>query len=97
MENKESRTFEINPKIEMKKVRFTNRYGITLAGDLAERAAARYETRRHRIYLRKITVRQWIILVCSPMLTGSVLAQSAYAGFREWRLPLRERIPELKR
>ena len=34
MENKESRTFEINPKIEMKKVRFTNRYGITLAGDL---------------------------------------------------------------
>ena len=34
MENKESRTFEINPKIEMKKVRFTNRYGITLAGEL---------------------------------------------------------------
>lgn len=34
MESKESRTFEINPKIEMKKVRFTNRYGITLAGDL---------------------------------------------------------------
>ena len=34
MENKDTRTFEINPKIEMKKVRFTNRYGITLAGDL---------------------------------------------------------------
>ena len=64
---------------------------------LAGRAAARYETRRHRIYLRKITVRQWIILVCSPMLTGSVLAQSAYADFREWWLPLQEQIPELKR
>ncbi len=34
MENKDTRTFEINPKIEMKKVRFTNRYGITLVGDL---------------------------------------------------------------
>ena len=34
MENKDSRTFEINPKIEMKKVHFMNRYGFTLAGDL---------------------------------------------------------------
>ena len=34
MENKDTRTFEINPKIEMKKVRFKNRYGIMLAGDL---------------------------------------------------------------
>lgn len=34
MENKDTRTFKINPEIEMKKVRFTNRYGITLAGDL---------------------------------------------------------------
>lgn len=34
MENKDSRTFKINPEIEMKKVQFMNRYGITLAGDL---------------------------------------------------------------
>ena len=34
MENKDTRTFEINPKIEMKKVQFKNRYGIVLAGDL---------------------------------------------------------------
>lgn len=34
MENKDSRTFEINHKIEMKKVQFMNRYGIMLAGDL---------------------------------------------------------------
>lgn len=34
MENKDTRTFEINPETEMKKVRFTNRYGITPAGDL---------------------------------------------------------------
>lgn len=30
----DTRTFEINPNIEMKKVRFQNRYGIELAGDL---------------------------------------------------------------
>lgn len=30
-ENKDTRTFKINPKIEMKKVQFKNRYGITLA------------------------------------------------------------------
>ena len=30
----DTRTFEINPKIEMKKVQFKNRYGIVLAGDL---------------------------------------------------------------
>lgn len=30
----DSRTFEIYPEIEMKKVRFTNRFGIELAGDL---------------------------------------------------------------
>ncbi len=34
MENKDTRTFKINPEIEMKKVQFMNRYGITLAGDL---------------------------------------------------------------
>ena len=34
MENKGSRTFTINPEIEMKKVQFMNRYGITLVGDL---------------------------------------------------------------
>ncbi len=34
MEHKDSRTFKINPEIEMKKVQFMNRYGITLAGDL---------------------------------------------------------------
>lgn len=34
MENKDTRTFEINPKIEMKKAQFRNRYGIMLAGDL---------------------------------------------------------------
>lgn len=34
MENKDTRTFEINPKIDMKKVRFTNRYGFALVGDL---------------------------------------------------------------
>ena len=30
----DTRTFEINPKIEMKEVRFKNRYGIELAGHL---------------------------------------------------------------
>ncbi len=30
----DTRTFEIYPNIEMKKVRFQNRYGIELAGDL---------------------------------------------------------------
>ena len=30
----DTRTFEINPKIEMKKVHFKNRIGIELAGDL---------------------------------------------------------------
>ena len=34
MENKDTRTFKINPEIGMKKVQFMNRYGITLAGDL---------------------------------------------------------------
>ena len=34
MENKDTRTFKINPKIEWKKVQFKNRYGIMLAGDL---------------------------------------------------------------
>ena len=28
----DTRTFEINPKIEMKKVHFKNRFGIELAG-----------------------------------------------------------------
>ena len=30
----DSRTFEIYPEIEMRKIRFTNRFGIELAGDL---------------------------------------------------------------
>ena len=34
MENKDTRTFKINSKIERKKVYFKNRYGIKLAGDL---------------------------------------------------------------
>ena len=34
MENKETRTFKIDPSIEMKPVRFTNRFGIELAGHL---------------------------------------------------------------
>lgn len=34
MDNKDTRTFKVNQKIERKKVRFTNRYGIMLAGDL---------------------------------------------------------------
>lgn len=34
MENNDTRTFKIYPNIEMKKVCFKNRYGITLAGDL---------------------------------------------------------------
>lgn len=34
MESKHTRTFEINPKVEMKKVQFKNRYGIMLAGNL---------------------------------------------------------------
>ena len=34
MEDKDTRTFEINPKVEMKKIKFKNRYGIMLAGDL---------------------------------------------------------------
>lgn len=34
MESKDTRTFKIDPNIEMKKVQFKNRYGITLAGDL---------------------------------------------------------------
>ena len=34
MENKETRTFKIDPSIEMKPVRFTNRFGIKLAGRL---------------------------------------------------------------
>lgn len=34
MENKDTRTFKIYPNIEMKTVRFKNRFGITLAGDL---------------------------------------------------------------
>ena len=34
MDHKDTRTFKVNQKIEMKKVRFTNRYGIMLAGDL---------------------------------------------------------------
>ena len=45
MENKDTRTFEINPEIEMKKVRFTNRYGITLAGDLY--LPAHYEDKKN--------------------------------------------------
>ena len=34
MENKDTRTFKINPSIEMKPVRFKNRFGIELAGHL---------------------------------------------------------------
>jgi len=34
MDNKDTRTFDINPKIKRKKVCFKNRYGIALAGDL---------------------------------------------------------------
>ena len=34
MENKETRTFKIDPSIEMKPVRFRNRFGIELAGHL---------------------------------------------------------------
>ena len=34
MDNKETRTFKIDPSIEMKPVRFTNRFGIELAGHL---------------------------------------------------------------
>lgn len=34
MDHKETRTFKMDPKIERKKVCFTNRYGIMLAGDL---------------------------------------------------------------
>ena len=34
MENKETRTFKIDPSIEMKPVRFKNRFGIGLAGHL---------------------------------------------------------------
>lgn len=34
MDNKDTRTFKVNQKIERKKVGFTNRYGIMLAGDL---------------------------------------------------------------
>ena len=34
MESKDTRTFKIDPNIEMKKVQFKNRYGITRAGDL---------------------------------------------------------------
>ena len=146
MENKDTRTFKINPEIEMKKVQFMNRYGITLAGDLY--LPKNYEDKKNPavivagpfgavkeqasgLYAQELAARGFVsiafdpsfggesggevrntaspdiftedysaagtILVCSPMLTGSVLAQSAYAGFREWRLPLRERIPELKR
>ena len=32
MENKDTRTFKIDPSIEMKPVRFKNRFGIELAG-----------------------------------------------------------------
>ena len=45
MENRDTRTFKINPEIEMKKVRFTNRYGITLAGDLY--LPAHYEDKKN--------------------------------------------------
>lgn len=34
MANKDTRTFKIDPSIEMKPVRFKNRFGIELAGDL---------------------------------------------------------------
>lgn len=56
MENNDTRTFKINPKIEMKKVRFKNRYGITLAGDLY--LPEGYEGKRARQLLYPILLAQ---------------------------------------
>ena len=67
----------------MKKVRFKNRFGIELAGDLYL-PAAKYEVLPLRKFSQRITVRRLTILACWKDAENGTFALGSHAGILDY-------------